>query len=128
MNAGYFEEAAAWRDWLMRAVAGDPADMQIMYGLSGERRLTEWTADWLPGFRASTPVRIGNAAHQQFQLDVYGELMDTLHQARVGGMEASDADWALQLALVDHVAKVWREPDEGIWKCGVSAAASPIRG
>ena len=116
MNAGHFEEASAWRDWLMRAVAGDPADMQIMYGLSGERRLMEWTADWLPGFRNSRPVRIGNAAHRQFQLDVYGELMDTLHQCRVGGMEASEADWALQLALVRHVGRVWREPDEGIWE------------
>jgi GH15 family glucan-1,4-alpha-glucosidase len=116
MNAGYFEEASAWRDWLLRAVAGDPTDMQIMYGLAGERRLTEWSADWLSGFRNSAPVRIGNAAHEQFQLDVYGELMDTLHQARLGGMEASDADWAVQLALVDHVAKVWRQPDEGIWE------------
>lgn len=116
MNAGYYEEASAWRDWLQRAVAGDPADMQIMYGLGGERRLTEWTADWLPGHQNSAPVRVGNAAHRQFQLDVYGELMDTFHQARIGGLETTEATWALQRALVDHVAKVWNELDEGIWE------------
>ena len=116
MNAGYYEEAAAWRDWLQRAVAGDPAVMQIMYGIGGERRLTEWTADWLAGHAGSKPVRVGNAAHQQFQLDVYGELMDTFHQARRGGLETTKAGWDLQLALVDHVAKVWNEPDEGIWE------------
>jgi GH15 family glucan-1,4-alpha-glucosidase len=116
MNAGHYEEAGAWRDWLQRAVAGDPDDMQIMYGIGGERRLTEWVADWLPGYRDSAPVRIGNAAHRQFQLDVYGELMDTFHQARRGGLEPLDAAWSLQLVLIDHVAKVWREPDEGIWE------------
>jgi GH15 family glucan-1,4-alpha-glucosidase len=116
MNAGYYDEAAAWRDWLQRAVAGDPADMQIMYGIAGERRLTEWTADWLGGHQGSTPVRIGNAAHQQFQLDVYGELMDTFHQARLGGLAPTTAGWALQCALVDHVARVWNTPDEGIWE------------
>lgn len=116
MNADHYEEAAAWRDWLHRAVAGDPADMQIMYGIGGERRLTEWIADWLPGFAGSRPVRIGNAAHKQFQLDVYGELMDTFHQAAKGGLPTSRAVWDLQLALVDHVAKVWAEPDEGIWE------------
>jgi GH15 family glucan-1,4-alpha-glucosidase len=86
MNSGYYEEASAWLAWVQRAVAGDPADMQIMYGIGGERRLTEWTADWLPGHERSTPVRVGNAAHEQFQLDVYGELMDTFHQARIGGL------------------------------------------
>jgi GH15 family glucan-1,4-alpha-glucosidase len=116
MNAGHYDEAAAWRDWLQRAVAGDPNAMQIMYGIGGERRLTEWVAHWLPGYRASAPVRIGNAAHEQFQLDVYGELMDTFHQARKGGLKPLDAAWDLQLILVDHVAKVWREPDEGIWE------------
>ena len=116
MNAGYYEEAAAWRDWLQRAVAGDPADMQIMYGIGGERRLTEWTADWLAGHAQSKPVRIGNAAHKQFQLDVYGELMDTFQQARQGGLETTEAGWDLQRALIDHVAKVWCEPDEGIWE------------
>lgn len=116
MNAGYFDEAAAWLGWLQRAVAGDPADMQIMYGIGGERRLTEWTADWLAGHEASRPVRIGNAAHRQFQLDVYGELMDTFHQARAGGLRTDASLWALQRVLVDHVARVWNEPDEGIWE------------
>jgi GH15 family glucan-1,4-alpha-glucosidase len=116
MNAGYYEEAAAWRDWLQRAVAGDPADMQIMYGLGGERRLTEWTADWLPGHMNSKPVRIGNAAHKQFQLDVYGELMDTFQQARLGGLETTAAGWSLQRSLIEHVATVWCDPDEGIWE------------
>ena len=116
MNTGYYEEAAAWLAWLQRAVAGDPADMQIMYGIGGERRLTEWTADWLSGHEASRPVRIGNAAHQQFQLDVYGELMDTFHQARCGGLTPDASLWELQRILVEHVAKVWNEPDEGIWE------------
>lgn len=116
MNAGYFEEAAAWRDWLLRAVAGDPAQMQIMYGIDGARRLSEWKADWLSGHAGSRPVRVGNAAHVQFQLDVYGELMDTLHQARQGGLAAEAAAWDLQRALIDHVIKVWNEPDEGIWE------------
>ena len=116
MNAGVFDEAAAWRDWLQRAVAGNPADMQIMYGLMGERRLMEWEADWLPGYLDSRPVRFGNAAHRQFQLDVYGELMDTFEQARKGGLAPSDTGWALQLALVDHVGKCWRDPDYGIWE------------
>jgi len=116
MNSGYYEEASAWLGWLQRAVAGDPAAMQIMYGIGGERRLTEWTADWLPGHEHSAPVRIGNAAHEQFQLDVYGELMDTFHQARRGGLHPPSSVWDLQLALVEHVAKVWDEPDEGIWE------------
>ena len=116
MNAGHTDEAEAWLAWLHRAVAGDPADMQIMYGLGGERRLTEWEADWLAGFAQSRPVRVGNAAHAQFQLDVYGELMDTFHQARCAGLRAPAQMWAMQLILVDHVAKVWREPDEGIWE------------
>lgn len=116
MNAGYRDEAAAWRDWLLRAVAGDPYDMQIMYGLGGERRLMEWTADWLPGHHGAAPVRIGNAAHRQFQLDVYGELMDTFHQAHRAGLPDSKVIWGLQRTLVDHVGKVWNQPDEGIWE------------
>ncbi|MEO7026291.1 MAG: glycoside hydrolase family 15 protein, partial [Caulobacteraceae bacterium] len=116
MNTGFHDEAAAWLAWLRRALAGDPADMSIMYGIAGERRLTEWIADWLPGHAGSTPVRIGNAAHKQFQLDVYGELMDTAHQARGGGLELPPDLWELQLVLADHVVKVWREPDEGIWE------------
>lgn len=116
MNADLFHEAEAWRAWLQRAVAGEPADMQIMYGIGGERRLTEWTADWLPGYAGSRPVRIGNAAHKQFQLDVYGELMDTFHQAAKGGLQNTGPTWSLQMTLVDHVTKVWSQPDEGIWE------------
>jgi GH15 family glucan-1,4-alpha-glucosidase len=116
MNAGYFEEASAWRNWLLRAVAGAPDQMQIMYGLGGERRLTEWIADWLPGYEGARPVRIGNAAHQQFQLDVYGELMDALHQARKGGLPESEPAWAVQQVLLKHVEANWDEPDEGIWE------------
>ena len=116
MNAGVYEEATAWRDWLQRAVAGSPADMQIMYGLMGERRLTEWEADWLPGYRDSKPVRIGNAAHRQFQLDVYGELMDTFEQARKGGLAPEESGWEIQRQLVRHVGQRWREPDYGIWE------------
>lgn len=116
MNAGVYDEATAWRDWLQRAVAGNPADMQIMYGIMGERRLAEWEADWLPGYLESKPVRIGNAAHQQFQLDVYGELMDTFEQARKGGLAPNESGWELQLELVEHVGRMWREPDYGIWE------------
>ncbi len=116
MNAGYYEEAQAWRDWLLRAVAGSPADMQIMYGVAGERRLNEWEATWLPGYEGSTPVRIGNAASTQFQLDVYGELADSLHQARRGGLTGNEAAWQVERALTDHVCRVWRTPDDGIWE------------
>ena len=116
MNSGYYDEAGAWRDWLLRAVAGSPADMQIMYGLAGERRLDEWTVDWLAGFEGSKPVRVGNDAHGQFQLDVYGELMDSFHQARVGGLSGGEDLWDLQRRLIDHVAQVWATPDEGIWE------------
>lgn len=116
MNAGVYDEAMAWRDWLQRAVAGDPADMQIMYGIMGERRLTEWEVDWLPGYLESKPVRIGNAAHGQFQLDVYGELMDTFEQAREAALAPADSGWTLQLELVKHVEQSWTKPDYGIWE------------
>ena len=96
MNAGYYEEAQQWRDWLLRAVAGSPEQIQIMYGIGGERRLTEWEVPWLPGYEDSQPVRIGNAAHNQLQLDIFGEVMDALHQARQGGLGANDAGWDLQ--------------------------------
>ena len=115
MEAGHFTEARAWARWLQRAVAGAPADMQIMYGLAGERRLMEWNADWLPGYEGAAPVRIGNAAHQQFQLDVYGELMDAFHHARRLGL-LEESSWALERAVIDHVIKVWTLPDEGIWE------------
>ncbi len=116
MNAGIYDEAAAWRDWLQRAVAGSPDEMQIMYGLMGERRLKEWVVDWLPGYAESRPVRIGNAAHEQFQLDVYGEVIDAFAQSRKGGLAATEEGWELQRALVDHVAAVWDKPDCGIWE------------
>jgi len=116
MNAGYQEEARAWRDWLLRAAAGKPSQLQIMYGIAGERRLTEWEVPWLPGYRGSRPVRIGNAAHNQLQLDVYGELMDALHAARCGGLTISASGWALQIAVLKHLAEIWREPDQGIWE------------
>ncbi|HEX9485153.1 MAG TPA: glycoside hydrolase family 15 protein, partial [Gemmatimonadaceae bacterium] len=116
LNAGYTEEAGAWRDWLLRAAAGSPEQVQIMYGISGERMLRESTLPWLPGYEKSAPVRIGNAAHSQMQLDVYGEVMDALHQANVAGLAESDDAWALQVALTNHVAAIWRQPDSGIWE------------
>src|SRR5262245_50990264 len=116
MNAGVYDEATAFRDWLQRAVAGDPDDMQIMYGIMGERRLTEWEVPWLPGYLDSKPVRIGNAAYRQFQLDVYGELMDTFEQARKGGLASTKGGWALQVELLKHVTQQWAEPDLGIWE------------
>jgi GH15 family glucan-1,4-alpha-glucosidase len=116
MNAGYYEEAQAWREWLIRAAAGTPSQIQIMYGIAGERRLTEWEVTWLPGYENSRPVRIGNAAHGQLQLDVYGELMDTLHQGRKGGLAPSDSGWALQRAVMDHLETIWMKPDQGIWE------------
>ena len=116
MSAGIYNEAAAWRDWLQRAVAGSPDEMQIMYGLRGERRLTEWEVDWLPGYADSKPVRIGNAAHEQFQLDVYGELMDSFEQSRKGGLASTDAAWDMQRTLLAHVAEIWDKPDSGIWE------------
>jgi GH15 family glucan-1,4-alpha-glucosidase len=116
MNAGYADEAAAWRNWLVRAVAGSPSQMQIMYGVAGERRLTEWELPWLEGYEKSQPVRVGNEAHAQLQLDVYGEVMDALHQARKGGLQRDEAAWALQLELLKHLETVWNEPDYGMWE------------
>jgi GH15 family glucan-1,4-alpha-glucosidase len=116
MNAGYFDEARAWRDWLTRAVAGTPAQLGVMYGIAGERRLTEWEVPWLPGYENSAPVRIGNAAYEQLQLDVFGEIMDTAHQARRGGLTASESNWDVQIALLDHLEQVWMKPDHGIWE------------
>jgi GH15 family glucan-1,4-alpha-glucosidase len=116
MNAGYYEEAEAWSAWLLRAAAGAPAQLQIMYGLGGERLLPEFEISWLPGYEKSQPVRVGNAAHEQVQLDVYGEVMDALHQARRGGLRLSDADWAFQCAVLEHLEKVWQQPDYGLWE------------
>ncbi|MEU5437945.1 glycoside hydrolase family 15 protein [Streptomyces sp. NPDC020719] len=116
VTAGYLEEAAAWRDWLLRAVAGDPADLQIMYGLGGERRLPEVELPWLSGHFDSTPVRIGNAAVDQLQLDVYGEVIDSLHLARTAGMAAKPHTWNVELSLLGFLESRWREPDEGLWE------------
>jgi len=116
INAGYLEEAASWRSWLLRAAAGDPAALQIMYGVGGERRLTELTLDWLPGYEGSRPVRAGNAASEQFQLDVYGEVLDAMHQARVHELERSPEAWSLQRRLLAFLENAWKEPDEGIWE------------
>jgi GH15 family glucan-1,4-alpha-glucosidase len=116
LNGGYVGEARAWRDWLLRAIAGDPEDMQIMYGPAGERRLTELELDWLPGYEGSRPVRIGNAASEQFQLDVYGEVMDALQRARELGLEADEHAWRFQRTLLDFLESQWAKPDEGIWE------------
>lgn len=116
LENGYRKEAVAWRDWLVRAVAGAPAQMQIMYSIDGGRRLTELALDWLPGYEGSKPVRIGNAAAQQFQLDVFGEVMDVLHQARRQGMEADPVAWHVQRTLLDFLESRWNEPDEGLWE------------
>src|SRR5216683_1402930 len=116
MNAGYYDEAKSWRDWLLRAAAGSPSQIQAMYGVGGERRLSEWQVPWLSGYAGSRPVRIGNAAADQLQLDVFGEVMDALHQARVGGLDLSVAGWSLQKALLAHLETIWQEPDEGLWE------------
>jgi GH15 family glucan-1,4-alpha-glucosidase len=116
MHAGYYKEADAWREWLLRAVAGSPNQLQIMYGIRGERRLDEWVAEWLPGYEKSRPVRIGNAAHTQLQLDVFGEIMDTYHQARRGGLNTNESGWDAQLKFLEHLAKIWQQPDHGIWE------------
>ncbi|MGZ9190519.1 MAG: glycoside hydrolase family 15 protein, partial [Nitrospira sp.] len=116
LSAGYKSEAKAWREWLLRAVAGKPSDLQIMYGIGGERRLPEIDLNWLPGYEQSAPVRIGNAASQQFQLDVYGEIMDTLHQARELGLAPDEDSWRVQYALMEFLESAWDRPDEGIWE------------
>jgi GH15 family glucan-1,4-alpha-glucosidase len=113
---GYIEEATEWRDWLLRAIAGSPDDLQILYSVTGVRRLDEVELPWLPGYENSVPVRIGNAAAKQFQLDVYGEVMDTLHLARVVHMEPSEHAWRVQIALLEFLAAHWSRPDEGLWE------------
>jgi len=116
MLAGYVDEARAWREWLLRAVAGNPSELNIMYGLSGERRLTELELGWLPGYAGSAPVRTGNAACEQFQLDVYGEVMDAMHLARRSGLAPDENAWRVQLALTEFLESAWSEPDNGIWE------------
>ena len=116
MRGGYHDEALAWRNWLLRAVAGDVAKLQIMYGPAGERRLDEWEADWLPGYEDSAPVRIGNAASGQYQLDVYGEVMSALYSSAKAEGVQSRAAWSLQTQLVQFLETGWKEPDDGIWE------------
>jgi len=115
MNSGYYDEAKAWRDWLLRAVAGDPSQVQIMYGLAGEHRLTEWEVPWLNGYEGAKPVRIGNAASEQIQLDIYGEVMDALHHGRER-LGNNEAGWDLQRELLSHLETIWMKPDDGIWE------------
>jgi GH15 family glucan-1,4-alpha-glucosidase len=116
MHSGFYDEARAWRDWLFRAVAGSPDQLQIMYGLGGERRLFEWEVPWLAGYEGSRPVRIGNAAVNQVQLDVYGELLDALYLAHLHGFPTTKRGLAIARAALEHLAGIWREPDEGIWE------------
>ena len=116
MNGGFFREAEAWRTWLVRDIAGSATQMQIMYGLAGERRLTEWEVDWLTGYEKSKPVRVGNAAHAQLQLDVFGEVMDALYQARRGGLGDMEASWSMQCQLLEQLEKIWHKPDSGLWE------------
>lgn len=116
MSAGYRDEARAWRDWLLRAALGSPDQIQIMYGLAGERQLNEWEVPWLPGYQGSTPVRVGNAASNQLQLDIYGELIDGLYQSRSDVLAPAPSGWELQEKLVEHLLQIWDQPDDGIWE------------
>jgi GH15 family glucan-1,4-alpha-glucosidase len=116
MNTGHYAEAQQWRAWLLRAAAGDPAKMQTLYGVAGERLLPEWEISWLPGYEHSTPVRIGNAASEQLQLDVFGEIMEVLYHARRGRLAGSQAGWTLQTLLLEHLEQIWSAPDHGIWE------------
>jgi GH15 family glucan-1,4-alpha-glucosidase len=116
LGTGYVVEAKAWREWLLRAVAGDPADMQIMYGLDGTRRIPEYTLDWLSGYEGSRPVRVGNAAAEQLQLDVWGEVLDGLHLSRESGIATSEASWDLQLSMLDFLEGNWQRPDNSLWE------------
>src|ERR1700692_2731943 len=115
-GSGFLEEAQAWREWLLRAVAGSPEDLQIMYGVAGERRLQEYEIPWLPGYEGTAPVRVGNAAAAQVQLDVYGEVLDALYVGRCAGLAAGESSWGLETALIAHLEKIWDQPDDGIWE------------
>ena len=116
MAGGHNDETTAWRHWLHRAIAGRPEELQIMYGIAGERRLVEWTADWLPGYEGASPVRIGNAASEQLQLDVYGEVMNAIHIARRHGLEEPASAWPMQSRFIEHLIDIWDQPDDGIWE------------
>jgi GH15 family glucan-1,4-alpha-glucosidase len=115
-NAGYFDEAEAWQDWLLRALAGSPDQVQIMYGLRGERQLEEWEAEWLPGYENSRPVRIGNAAARQMQLDIYGEMLDSFFHAQLSMRRHNENDFRVLVLLLEHLEQIWKEPDQGIWE------------
>ena len=115
-NGGYFHEAAAWQNWLLRALAGSPDQVQIMYGLKGERQLLEWQVNWLPGYENSSPVRIGNAAAGQVQLDIYGEMLDCFYQAQNSMNRHTEDDFRVLIQLMDHLETIWKLPDEGIWE------------
>ena len=116
MATGYYDEAASWAEWLHRSIAGSPEQVQIMYGIGGERRLEELTVDFLPGYQGAAPVRVGNAAATQLQLDVFGEVMDALHQARCAKLLTNTETWSLQRALLNHLETIWQQPDEGLWE------------
>jgi GH15 family glucan-1,4-alpha-glucosidase len=116
MRGGFYDEAMAWRDWLLRAIAGDPSQMQIMYGAAGERRLEEWEVEWLPGYEGSAPVRIGNAAAGQFQIDVFGEVMSALYESSRSSDSVELPAWELQIELMNYLSDSWRQPDDGIWE------------
>ena len=116
LSAGYRDEALAWREWLLRAVAGEPSKLQIMYTMTGDRRLEEYEVPWLPGYEKSAPVRVGNAAFAQRQLDVYGELIDAMHQSHRLGLETEEFAWRMQIAVLEFLETAWKEPDEGIWE------------
>ena len=116
LYAGYQEESKAWREWLLRSVAGSPQDMQILYGIAGERRINEFEAKWLPGYEGAVPVRLGNAASQQFQLDVYGEVMDAMHLTRAAGLHPKPHAWQIERVLLDFLESNWEKPDDGIWE------------
>ena len=124
LRAGYLDEARAWRDWLLRAIAGSPTDVQVMYGVAGERRLTEVELPWLAGYEGSRPVRIGNGASDQLQLDVYGEVVDALHLARAKGLEASDDAWALTNKVFGWLESGWRSRTRGSGRCEARAGTS----
>ncbi|MFP3563388.1 glycoside hydrolase family 15 protein [Paraburkholderia sp. SIMBA_030] len=116
LGGGYHTEAARWRDWLVRAIAGHPAQLQILYGIDGSRRVDEWECPWLPGYEHSAPVRFGNAAVNQSQLDVYGEVLNALYMSRCAGLPPDAGAWSLEQSLIDHMQGIWREPDDGIWE------------
>src|SRR5204863_8313140 len=116
MQLGYYDEARAWRDWVIRAVAGSPEQVQIVYGVGGERWLPELIVPWLPGYEKSAPVRIGNAAYQQLQIGVFGEIADAILQTLKGGMPPSARGRAIRPVVLEYLSKAWRQPDEGIWE------------